>query len=903
MRRSDAVEVVVDAPTVGLVTSLPSSLADKRSKRAIVVAQNVRAEFGVLRNAPGYERVVLSGDPLDSAPNLIYQSNITNTDSEVRTAPIIGTQQKLFTVRRRATPLVCSTDDGGGGGGSFTCPLTVGFLGDSGRVGSALSSVASLIKSWSPDLIIHLGDMAYADGGTSSTINDYEECIGQYFYEYVGGYNGVYGVGPAVNKFFPVLGNHDWDDSGIGGYYDFFQLPGNERYFSYKRGPIHFVHVSGYSAQEPDGISSGSTQGLWVHDTVANSDCPWVIIVVHFPPYCSDISYYPGISALQWLGTITGVQTVVAGHAHNAEVLYTGGVYYFISGTGGHDLRAFHEPPAIQSQWKYNADYGALRLDANRTSLTWKFYQKTGTLLNTVTMTNPRTGAGVSGICYIGSAAKRVFTLQVIPSEAWVEVGFTWPYQAIATYEDGSIEDVTLQSVWTSSDETIGTVGPSSGVALGVSPGSTTITAEFEDKSATATLFVLYSCLDLPMEVAFLVERTDSMNQTAEGASRLQHAKDGIEICIDTFRDETDKIAIASFAGTYASQTEDATLDQALTSDFDAAKTVLQTLSASGDSGLSAGLDVVRVELISHHTAGNLRAAIVIVDGPSRVTDPGGTTSSEAAAISAAMSAAATSAAQIRALEDTLLVIIGYSIPSAYETSLRALATAGYYYAVSTPTELKAVLGQLSNTFCLYDGYYYYVDDTDCASPQLDYNRFLNWDVVRGCTDLCGTGSNGVSLWDVWPGQGLYLDLAGTNPLNAVQPVSTTNPQDVRIQSKLSFSFVTGKTYRLSFKLAGVGRNANINNNYPSKVLAAITNGILSETITFNLMDIPWTTYSYNFTVGSPKSGKITFEQLPGPTTRYNATGNFLDDIKLENVTDAVVMLDDNFDNENPCTP
>jgi hypothetical protein len=65
MRRPTPMKVTVKAPSRGLVTRVPSELADvmdeKDAKRPFVEAQNVRFEDGVVAAAPGYEKVTLSG--------------------------------------------------------------------------------------------------------------------------------------------------------------------------------------------------------------------------------------------------------------------------------------------------------------------------------------------------------------------------------------------------------------------------------------------------------------------------------------------------------------------------------------------------------------------------------------------------------------------------------------------------------------------------------------------------------------------------------------------------------------------------------------------------------------------------------------------------------------------------
>jgi hypothetical protein len=62
--------------------------------------------------------------------------------------------------------------------------------------------------------------------------------------------------------------------------------------------------------------------------------------------------------------------------------------------------------------------------------------------------------------------------------------GASAQFSAIATYADGSTKDVTANTTWSSSDQTIATVS-STGVVTGVADGSATITATYTTMSAT----------------------------------------------------------------------------------------------------------------------------------------------------------------------------------------------------------------------------------------------------------------------------------------------------------------------------------------------------------------------------------------------------------------------------------
>lgn len=905
MRRNNAVVERVSAPSRGLITRIPSNLSSP-DRRAIVVGENVRAEEGVLSAAPGYERIVSSPINLDSPANLIFQANILNQDPEVRNTPFIGTGSRLYTVQRRAKALTCDA------GAGATCEATVGFLGDSGRVGSDLLSVSDLVKSWSPDFIIHLGDLVYADGVVDAGVGDYEECIGQYFgADYVGGYNGIYGVGPTENKFFPTLGNHDWDEGGIFNYLDFFSVAKNpnERYYHYKRGPFHFVHLNSggllSGSVDPDGYGLGSDQAAWLETVLSESDCPWLFVVVHFPGWTSDEDYYPGIASTQTLAPLFaeyGVTAVISGHSHNSELLvipdvaFDGGtadVTQIVSGSGGHSLRGFNDPVSPYSVWGDTTHYAALRLDGNRTTATFQWIAVDGTVLHTKVFDNPREN---SGICYVGDAAKEIFTLEVRPSTASVEVGATWAYRAYANYLDGTVADVTEDCAWTSSDDTIAVVGTSTGVAFGHAPGIITVTAEYQDVSATATLHVLHSCIDNPTEVIFCLSRAGSTGAFAGTSTRLEATKLAVETTIDAFDSTSDVVGLVSFAGTFTGQVEDSTLDATLTDDFDSVKAALSLLVPDGENGIASGLDTTYAELTSaRHTSGNLRAVVLVVDWPADVVD-GGDDSSEAAAITAAMAAAATSATAIKTLTSTTLVVFGYNIPSAYRSAISALATSGYYFDVSSEEELRSDMAGLPHILCYYGGDYYYYPPPEavhCGNPVPDFQGLTQWDILRGTVDLAGVGPGGETdlvAWDPRPGNGLYLDLVGTNPDNAPAHDTTSS----KIRTKDSFLFTAGKSYKLSFYFchyAGTLPYVDVSIGNSGEVVAV--------TRCTPTADSPFTLHEISWVQGATATAPIIFDHQ---LKKFNAvTGTLLDRVKLDNVTDAVEMFYDDFDAENAC--
>src|SRR4051812_20118018 len=81
------------------------------------------------------------------------------------------------------------------------------IVGDYGTTSATELAVANLIHAWTPDFIITTGDNNYPDGAASTIDTN----IGQYYHDFIYPYTGSYGQGAPFNKFFPALGNHDWN--------------------------------------------------------------------------------------------------------------------------------------------------------------------------------------------------------------------------------------------------------------------------------------------------------------------------------------------------------------------------------------------------------------------------------------------------------------------------------------------------------------------------------------------------------------------------------------------------------------------------------------------------------------------------------------------------------------------
>jgi tartrate-resistant acid phosphatase type 5 len=261
-------------------------------------------------------------------------------------------------------------------------PALVRFavIGDYGIAGPAEQSVAALVAGWDPDFVITAGDNNYPLGA-AETIDDN---IGQFYHPFIFPYTGGYGQGSTYNRFFPAPGNHDWYTPGMKAYLDYFSLPGNERYYDFRAGPVHFFALDS-DPSEPDGVNADSVQAHWLKSALADEPGCWNLVYFHHPPYSS--SAHGSTVYMQWPFANWGVTAVLSGHDHVYERIQWDGMLYFVDGLGGNSTYGFGTP-VPGSIVRYNANWGALLVTAGEDKIHYAFYAVDGTLIDDVTQVN-----------------------------------------------------------------------------------------------------------------------------------------------------------------------------------------------------------------------------------------------------------------------------------------------------------------------------------------------------------------------------------------------------------------------------------------------------------------------------------------------------------------------------------
>lgn len=236
------------------------------------------------------------------------------------------------------------------------------------------NSVATLVKSLEPDFVMHLGDCNYPNGDPVTIQDNLVKPYGLYI----------------PKKFYLSFGNHDIATDGGAALEALLTeqnaLNSGKMYYDFIPGPTgrQYAHIFVLNGNDPNGVLDGSEQWLWLEPLLLASDM-WNIVAVHQPPFCSDISHYPGTPALQRDWAAANAHLMIAGHGHNYERI-TMGIPLIICGLGGAPKRGFHTPPVTGSQFRYDGGYGSLYITARKYRLQTTFYSTNGEVIDSLAL-------------------------------------------------------------------------------------------------------------------------------------------------------------------------------------------------------------------------------------------------------------------------------------------------------------------------------------------------------------------------------------------------------------------------------------------------------------------------------------------------------------------------------------
>jgi hypothetical protein len=271
---------------------------------------------------------------------------------------------------------------------------TIGVVGDYGIVqGTTTQSfqVAASLTADNPDFVLTTGDNTY-----QTNVNAFDDTSGRLYHQFMYPYTGVSGSGALVNRFFPVIGNHDNDiigDVNYSFYSSFFtnispwSTPTGTsnphyRYYTFKKGNVQFFCLNSDSV-EPDGVTPTSTQGNWLRQQISSSkadkDILWRIAVFHHPWISSGVPGHLG-TWMAWPWANWGIDLCLTGHDHFYERLEANNVTLIVQGAGGAALYSFSANPA-QSKFRWNSSHGYSLIESRGNKLTFSLYDMYGNFI------------------------------------------------------------------------------------------------------------------------------------------------------------------------------------------------------------------------------------------------------------------------------------------------------------------------------------------------------------------------------------------------------------------------------------------------------------------------------------------------------------------------------------------
>lgn len=454
------------------------------------------------------------------------------------------------------------------------------------------------------------------------------------------------------------------------------------------------------------------------------------------------------------------------------------------------------------------------------------------------------------------------------PEYAITESGKTVQYKTFVR-TGGNEHEITTGLTYSISDLNIALIESAGGLATGISSGITTVSVEaaaFHGLHAFAQLEVTASCGLLATNFVLLLDDSKSMGQGFSGAyaTKLAFAKAMSNIFIDSVNFSKDKVAVYDFDSS-------ATQLLALSSDPVAAHAAVNSIVlTAGKTDFYQAMKSV-TDYLALQTG--VKCIILFSDGE----DNG---DFDSLPVSKAFKEAG-----------GILVVVATRAWGDFFNFLYKTSSGGYFLSAygATAADVALQLPNLKSYICSGD-----CPPTAGTSPHavLNYDGFINWDVIAGWVDLIGLG-----LWDIRPGNGLYVDMSGTSyrPPNSLDgpPIGdAVGPFGLsKMRSKASFPFVAGQSYKFSIK-ACVSFGDDL-----SDIIKITIGAHLIQTQALLIGD--FVSYDWTFVPASSTSEKIVIEEVQRAAPNQGA---LIDDIVLENLTTSTTLLTDNFDTENPVT-
>ncbi|MFC1780300.1 metallophosphoesterase family protein [Patescibacteria group bacterium] len=216
------------------------------------------------------------------------------------------------------------------------------------------------ISKLEPIAIFHTGDLVN-DGTIESEWDTFNEITSELL---------------ETTDFYPSLGNHE-KNSDL--YFENFDLPNNERWYSVDYNDIHFIILDSNIS-----LSSESEQYTWLEaDLLDTNRDDFVVSIFHHPPFSTGPHKEDEMNLRESIVPLFeeyDVEIVFNGHDHNYERSFSNDIYYIVAGGGGAPLRD-QERISDYSQ-KFLKSYNYCVLEMSENELNVSVYNEVNTLID-----------------------------------------------------------------------------------------------------------------------------------------------------------------------------------------------------------------------------------------------------------------------------------------------------------------------------------------------------------------------------------------------------------------------------------------------------------------------------------------------------------------------------------------
>lgn len=254
--------------------------------------------------------------------------------------------------------------------GDIACDLKGSKIEDEGTSGETchMKATSDLLVGAKLAAVLPLGDTQYEDGALAKF---------QKFYE------PTWGRVKAISH--PAVGNHEYETSGVSGYFSYFGTAAGDKdkgYYSFDIGSWHLIALNA-NCNQIGGCQAGSPQEKWLQADLAAHPAKCTLAYWHQPRFSSALHGNNQVSDVFWQDLYrAGADVVLSAHDHDYERFAPQtpgaiadpeqGIREFVVGTGGRSLYPFLKTQS-NSEVRNNQTYGVLKLTLHPKSYDWQF--------------------------------------------------------------------------------------------------------------------------------------------------------------------------------------------------------------------------------------------------------------------------------------------------------------------------------------------------------------------------------------------------------------------------------------------------------------------------------------------------------------------------------------------------